>query len=282
MKNTILVLGATGNIGRLLIQTLRDKNTDIIAAVNQHPIEGVKTVSVDYSDTASLARAMQGVDTLFMLLPAHPDMVVWGKNIIAAAKQSSIKHIVRSSSQIAYSAETFDFMKSVRETDEDVVKSGIDYTITLPQFFMQNLSTMMAADYRDGALYLPAGDGEIGWVDVRDIAAVTAEILINPSAYKNQRIVISGSETLSYHEVVARMNEVLDKKSTYIPISDEAAIEAMETNGFPTFFINVLMDLNRAVAQHRAATLSDSIKRITGKEPIAFREFVKDHRACWV
>ncbi len=282
MKNKILILGATGNIGSNIVRLLKEKGADFVAGTNSNQIVGIDTVNINFSDTQTLKDAMKDIDTLFMLLPAHPDMVTWGKNIIKAARASGIKHIVRSSSAVAYSAKEYQFMKLLQESDKDLMQSGINYTITLPQFFMQNLSTLMAEDYKSGTLYLPAGDGKIGWVDTRDIASVNVEILINPSKYNKKKIVITGDEALSYDETIKQMNEVLGLDTNYIAVPSEAAIKAMQEKGFPPFFIDVLMDLNNAIAKGSADELTNSVESITGKKPISFKQFVQDNKDSWL
>ncbi len=265
-----------------IVKLLKQKGANFVAGTNSKPIEGVDTVAINFSDIKTLKDAMKDIDTLFMLLPADPNMVTWGKNIIEAAKQSGVKHILRSSSAIAYSAKDYNFMQQIQLSDKDVIESGINYTIILPQFFMQNLSTSMVEDYKSKTLYLPAGDGKIGWVDTRDIALVSVEILLNPTKYNGQKIVITGEEALSYDEIIKQMNQVLDLDTTYVAVPDEMAIEGMQERGFPPYFIDVLMDLNRAIAKGCADELTDSVESITGKKPISFREFVQDHKESWL
>ena len=282
MKNKILILGATGNIGSNIVNLLKEKGANFIAGTNTKQISGVNTVNVNFSNIQTLKDAMNGIDTLFMLLPGHPDMVTWGKNIIEAAKQSGVKHIVRSSSAVAYSAKEYQYMKQLQETDKDLIQSGINYTLTLPQFFMQNLSTLMADDYKSGTLYLPAGEGKLAWVDTRDIALVNVEILLNPTKYNKEKIVITGNEALSYNETLKQMNEVLGLDTNYVAVSDEVAVEAMQEKGFPAFFIDVLMDLNNAVAKDCTDELTNSVEKITGRKPILFKQFVEDNKNSWL
>ncbi|MDM8541664.1 hypothetical protein QUF90_11310 [Desulfococcaceae bacterium HSG9] len=63
-------------------------------------------------------------------------------------------------------------------------------------------------DYKNGAIYLSAGDGKVAWVDVRDIAAVNAEVLLNPEKYRNQVLTVSDTKALSYTEAVAVLNNL--------------------------------------------------------------------------
>jgi len=283
MKNKILVMSATGNIGSNIVKLLKEKGANFVATTSADSIiEGVSSVSIDFADVTSLEKAMQGISTLFMLLPVHPNSVQWGKNIITAAKKCGVQHIVRSSSHIAYNAPSYDFMKLIRETDEDVVNSGLEYTIIAPQYFMQNFSNFFADDYKNGTLYLPAGNGKITWIDVRDIASISTEVLLNPKIYNHKRLTITGSESLSYDEAIGQMNEVLGKQAKYIEVPDDVAINAMQELQFPTFMINIMMDLNHAVSEGSADEITNTVEKITGKKPISFKQFVEDNRKNWL
>ena len=282
MSNKILVTGATGNVGGHIARLLKEKNADVVAGVNNGTIEGIETVSINYADIASLEKAMQGISTLFLVLPNHPDMVQWGRNIIAAAKKSGVKHIVRSSGSLAKVDSSLKIIKLLNSTDQELKDSGIDYTITAPQFFMQNFINFFAEDYKSGTLYQPAANGKISWVDLRDIAAVNVAVLLNPEKYKNQTLTITGSESLSYAEAVAQMNEVLGKEAQYIAVPDEAAVSAMTDLQFPPFIIDLMISLNHTIVDGYAEEVTDTVENITHKKPILFKQFVADNKDVWL
>ncbi len=282
MKNKILVTGATGNVGSHIVRLLKDRGADFVAGTSGNAIDGIESVSIDFADVASLEKAMQGISTLFMVLPNHPDMIQWGKNIIDAAKKTRVRHIVRSSGSLAKIDSPLKVIELLRATDQDVKDSGIYYTITAPQFFMQNFINFFADDYKNGTIYLPAGDGKIGWVDVRDIAAVNVEVLLNTEKYNNQSLTITGSECLSYTEAVSQMNEVLGKESQYVAVPDEAAIKAMKDMGFPPFMIDLMISLNHTIVEGYAEEVTDTVEKVTGQKPISFKQFVADNKEIWL
>ncbi len=282
MKNKILILGATGNVGSEVVKQLKKEQADFVVAAYSQQVEDVKNVKVDFDDTITLKNAMEGIDTLFMLIPANPNMIKWAQNILQIAKENNIHHIVRLSSAIAYNASKYNFMQQLLEIDSLVIKSGIAYTILLPQFFMQNLSSMLANDYKSGALYLPAGNGKIGWIDIRDIASVATTILLNPAKYIGEKILISGSEALSYDETIKIMNKVLGYKSKYIAIQSQEARKTMDEIEIPSYFIDLLIDLNSAIADDLANEINDNVQIITGKKPISLNQFIQDYKSYWL
>ena len=281
MAGKILVTGATGNIGGEIVRLLKEKNADFVAATNTRSIDGVDSVALNFADTQSLEKAMQGVSTLFMVLANHPDMITWGKNVIDTAKKCGVKHIVRSSGSLADGNSSIGVRKALAETNQYLKESGIDYTITAPGFFMQNFINFHGDDYKNGALYLPAGDGKVAWVDVRDIAAVNVDVLLNPEKYRNQTLTITGPEALSYAEAVAVLNNVLGKDVTYVAVSDEDARKAMTGMEFPEFLIDLMIDLNLCIREGFAEETTTTVKEVTGQEAISFEQFVQDHKRAW-
>ena len=282
MAGKILVTGATGNIGGEIVRLLKEKNADFVAATSSRSIDGVDSVALNFADIQSLEAAMQGISTLFMVLANHPDMTTWGKNVIDTAKKSGVKHIVRSSGSLADGNSSIGVRKVLAETDQYLKESGIDYTITAPDFFMQNFINFHGDDYKSGALYLPAGDGKVAWVDVRDIAAVNVDVLLNPEKYRNQTLTITGPKALSYAEAVAVLNDVLGKNTKYVAVSDEDAIKAMTGMKFPEFLIDLMIDLNQCIREGFAEKTTTTVKDVTGTDAISFEQFVHDNKGAWL
>jgi len=282
MSNKILVTGATGNIGREVVKILKEENVNFIAASTGGSIEGVNSIAVDFADAGSVKKAMEGVSTVFMLLASHPDMITWGETIIDAAKKSGVKHIVRSGGSLSDATSDIGICQALAQTDQYLKDSGIDYTITAPNFFMQNFINFYMDDIKNGALYLPAGDGKMSWVDVRDIAAVNVAVLLDPKKYRNQTLTITGPEALSYTDTTSVFSRVLGKDVNYVSISYEDAIKAMTEMQFPEFVITLMIDLFKCVKAGNADHTTSTVKGITGREPISFGQFVQDNKAVWI
>lgn len=282
MSHTILVTGATGNIGRELVAQLKAAGANVIASSNSgRAVEGVETRRADLADAASLAHAFRGIDTLFLLLPLQADMVTLAGNAVAAARAAGVTHIVRSSGAGADAASSIAIGRVQGEIDRLVMESGIAYTITRPNCFMQNFVTYYAGMIRDGALYLPQGDGKVSFVDVRDIAAVDATILRHPASHAGRIYELTGGEALSNADVAARIGAALGRKVEYVPVTDDAAIESMRAAGADAWSIDTLMSLNRMIAAGEAAAVSTDVQALLGRAPIAFERFVADYAGSW-
>ncbi len=283
MNNKILITGATGNIGKEVVKLLKAKNANFVAGTTKgEDIEGVETVKANFSDNESLKKAMQGISTLFLLLPSHPEVISWGENAINTAKKCGVKHIVRSSGMFANANSDLLIEKLLGITDKYLKESGINYTITGPSSFMQNFSTQMVNDIKNGVTYQAAGDDRISFVDTRDIAAVNVEVLLSPEKYLNQTLKITGSESLNYEEAINQMNEILGKETKYVAIPNEAAAKTMADMHFPQFIIDLLISLNNSIKQGNFVETTNTVEKILGRKPITFKQFINDYKNVWI
>jgi uncharacterized protein YbjT (DUF2867 family) len=274
MPNPILVTGATGNIGRELVKQLKAAGAHVIAGSpsGESVARLVETRHVDFVDPASLKRAFQGIDTLFLLFPLQANMVELARNAVAAAKAAGVKHIVRSSGAGADASSPVAIARVQGEIDQLVIDSGIAYTLLRPNSFMQNFLNFYAGMIRGGALYLPQGQGKVSFVDTRDIAAVAAAVLQQPADHAGKVYTLTGGEALSNADVAACIGAALGRTISYVP---------MRQAGMTAWSIETLMSLNRIIAAGYTAEVSPDVQRVLGRAPIRFDRFVADNLAAW-
>ena len=191
MKNTVLVTGATGNIGSRVVKELSKSHINIRAGVHSpdriEPIKdsSAELVEIDFNRRETVPPALKGVEKLFILTPLVPNMVEIGIQLVEEAKKAGVRYIVRSSALGADTEPSITLGEWHGAIDKAVVESGIPYTILRPNSFMQNYSNMYARNLKtQSEFYLPLGDGKVSLVDTRDIAAVAAAILTpTPDAF---------------------------------------------------------------------------------------------------
>jgi uncharacterized protein YbjT (DUF2867 family) len=283
MSNTILITAASGNIGRALVQQLNADGAQVIAGSSSgKSVDGVPSRHVDFEDVAVLQAAFSGVDTLFLLLPLVSNKLTLAKNAIAAAKAAGVKHIVRSSGAGADPVAGFALPRLQGEIDQMVIDSGVSYTLVRPATFMQNFATYYAGMIKDGALYLPQGDGRVSYIDVRDIAAVNAAILQNPEAHAGKSYTITGGAAVSNSDAVRLIGAATGKPAIYVAVSDQAAVESMKAMGMDDWSVDQMMSLHQLTAVGYASGVTQTVQEIIGREPISFADFVADYKQVWV
>jgi len=283
MTNRILVTGAAGNIGAEIVKRLQARKADF--AVMTHASGGAPAgageTQGDFLDPASLRRAFEGVDTLFLLFPLVPEMPRMAANAVAAAKAAGVRHIVRSSGAGADAASPVAIAKVHGEIDALIRNSGIPFTLLLPTSFMQNLVNFYGAAIRDGALYAPRGDGATAVIDVRDIADVAVEVLTHPAAHAGQSYTLTGPDNLTDAQMVSAIARQIGRDVRYVDVPEAAAVDSLTRMGSPPQVIEWLMSLNHVIKQGWAAGVSPVVETITGRPPRNLADFVRENAAAW-
>lgn len=106
-----------------------------------------------------------------------------------------------------------------RKVEVHLEKVGTAWTILRPGFFAQNLADAYKADIvEDHRLYVPAGDGKVAFLDVRDIGAVTAEIFTR-DAFRGRALTLTGPEAVTFSDVARLLTEILATPIRYEPAS---------------------------------------------------------------
>ncbi len=185
----ILITGASGNAGGAVLREVLQSGTAAVRAMVRSKEEAAKVpqgataVIADFADKQSLSRALEGVDTVYLVCSPVRELVELESNMIDACRQAGVKHVVLNSALGAG-----DFSKSFpswhRKVENKLKASGMAYTILRPNGFMQNLIAYFAPSIRaQGVFYQSTGNAKISHIDLRDIAAAAASILRSPSQH---------------------------------------------------------------------------------------------------
>ncbi len=284
MSNTILVTGASGTIGTQLTAQLRAAGAsfEVMTSKATDSVGGVRARQASFEDVAQLTRAFAGIDTLFVLLPLAPHKVQLARNVAQAAKAAGVKHMVRSSGAGA-DAKTAYALPQLQGTIDDILAAtGIACTFLRNAGFMQNYTTFGAQMVKDGMWYAASNDAAQSLIDVRDIAAVAAQILQNPAAHAGKAYTLTGGESLTDTQRVAALSAVLGKSVGFTPISVEYAANTMKNQwGMPDVMVDWMSSLNQIVSAGYAAGISPDAQVLLGRTPISFSQFAKDYATQW-
>ena len=184
----ILVTGATGNVGREVMRELAARGVDVRAAVGgggataddadaaRLPAGAAEAVRFDFTDPGTYAAAFDGVDRLFLMRPPHISNI---KRDMRPAIEYAVAHGVRHVVFLSLLGAERNPILPHTKIEKLLMACGVNWTMLRCGFFMQNLNTTHLADIREhDDLFIPAGRGKTSFIDVRDIGAVAARILI--------------------------------------------------------------------------------------------------------
>lgn len=281
-KTTLLITGATGNVGRALLPLLREQPVSVIAGSTRgDAVDGVAGRAIDFADVAALTQAFAGVDVAFIVVPLHPDMVQMAANVAQAARAAGVGHLVRVSGAGADPQSPFAIGRVQGQADQHLVASGIPTTLLRPKNFMQNYSNFLADMVKSGTFYTSQGQGRIPFIDVRDIAAVAAKVLENPSAHAGQAYVLTGPEALTNREALDRIGDATGKSIALVNIPESAAQQSMRGMGMPDLVVEVMSSLNTLIAAGYVAEVTAAVQQLTGRPARSFADFAREYAPVW-
>jgi uncharacterized protein YbjT (DUF2867 family) len=272
----ILVLGATGTVGRALVRRLSSRGVPFRALVRSEASGealGCAYVVGDLDEPASIARALDGVERLFLNGSPGPAMARQQISAIDAARAAGVAHVVKLSTRGADANAVVATARSHAEIEAHLKASGFAWTILQPGFFMQNFLRHADGIKREGKFFGAFGDGRIAFLDVEDIAAVAA-VALTSDDYQGKTLVLTGGELLTHAEAAARLTETLGKPIAYVDLPAEQIVAFMIRNGTPPELARGLGAMMTAMATGAAAITTDAVLDVTGAPPRTFVQFL--------
>jgi uncharacterized protein YbjT (DUF2867 family) len=229
---TILVTGATGNVGRNVVEQLAKRGTQVRALVRDPSkakfAHGVEVVQGDLLDVDSLRAAMTGVSTLFLLNGVVADEYTQALIALNVAREAGIDRIVYLSVihsdryvNVPHFAGKFGVERMIEQ-----MKLGA--TILRPAYYMDNEITIKDVVTSYGIYPMPIGDKGLAMIDARDVGEVAALELIRrekaPTPLPSNRINLVGPDTLTGTDAAAVWSDVLGRTIAF-PGNDTAGFE---------------------------------------------------------
>ena len=280
MAKTTLVTGATGTVGRDVTKLLSKKGAAVRAAVRDQAKarprfdDGIALATFDFEDDSSFAGALDGVAKVFLLSPLMPNQVEVANAFVDAAKRAGVRHIVKLSAIGADASPPYTFGKWHAANEQHIRESGLAFTFLRPNSFMQNFITYFPP--RDGAIYLPWGNGKASFVDTRDISAVAAEALTS-DGHEGKTYTLTGPAALGIAEVASILSETAGREINYVDVPESAARDGMLQAGLPQWQVEPLLELHATNKQNRWTAVTADVEKVTGTPPIDFAQFARDY-----
>ncbi|MFC4778667.1 SDR family oxidoreductase [Paenibacillus sp. GCM10023252] len=276
---TILVTGATGNVGREVAQGLSELHIPYRAAVRSIAVNDRQPwqhqVVLDFLKPGTYDSALEGMKRIFLIRPpalADPEDF---DRFLQAARRQGVEHVVFLS---LLGAQTLFFVPH-RKIEKKIVKASVPYTFLRPSFFMQNMNTTHREEIRDEHhIYVPAGNGKTSFIDVRDIAAVACRCLTE-QGHENKSYDLTGAEALTYEEVARQMSDSWHTTITYDNPSSKQFKAYWLNKGLPEDQVKVMAGIYLTAKLGLAKKVTPELERLLGRPPITIRTYLEDYRS---
>jgi uncharacterized protein YbjT (DUF2867 family) len=279
---TILITGATGNVGSSLLNHLDTADVDLRVLTHDESKakalrdRGIKAVVADFLEPGTLGPALEGVSTVFLLTPIHPEQVPQASNVIEAAKESgNDPRIVRLSVHQATHEAPTRISRQHAQIEEELRASGLPYTFLRPQSFMQNTLATARTVASQGRIYQPFKDGRLGMIDARDIGEVAAKVLTE-EGHEGKVYTLTGPAAISFYDVANAISEVLGKEVSYVPVPLENAKEAMLKMGIPEWKADALNEYAKAHSEGYSDWTTDDVEQLNCHPATSYKQFAAD------
>lgn len=293
MSDKLLVTGASGNLGRRVIEHLlitQKVDPSRIVAATRSPeqladfaAKGVETRKVDFEDAENLGAAFGGVDRVLLIstdtLREPGYRARQHGAAIAAAEKAGVRHIVYTS-MINPEDSLVPIWHDHLGTEKALRASSVSWTLLRNSWYMENFFGTLPGALASGQWYTATGNGRVGQVSREDCARAAAAALAS-AANDNRIYTITGPEALSFADFAAAASDVFGKPIQVVPVTEEQLIAGMVAHGVPEAAAPVYAAFDTNTREGKADIVTGDVEALTGVRPQSFREFLTANKAAF-
>ena len=282
MDQKILVTGATGSNGTEIIKRLSAQNIPVRAMVRNPDrakeivLPNVEVVEGNFDHPETLLEALTEVGRAFLLTNSTERAEAQQLAFVDAARQSSVKHIVKLSQFAADAHSPVRFLRYHAAVEAAIQASGMTYTFLRPNLFMQGLLSFRSTITSQNAFYAAIGDAKVSVVDVRDIADVAVAALTE-AGHEGKIYDLTGPQALTHTEMAEYLSAALKRQIAFVDIPPDQMREAMIGFGMPAWQADGLIEDYAHYRRNEAAAIASGIEDATGQAPRQLEEFARDY-----
>ena len=286
---TLLVTGASGQLGRRVVDLLIESHAGRVIAASRTPeklsdltLHGAELRTVNFDNPVSLSAAFAGVRRLLLIstdeIMEPGRRLAQHRNAIEAAVRSGVEHIVYTSIAQASPDSVVAVTPDHLETERLLAGTGIGWTVLRNNLYAENLLAPLARALVTGGWRTAAGEGAAAYVTREDCAQAAAAVLAGP--FDGRRTLdITGPMAVTHGMIARWVAETTGKPLAHVPV-DVAAVEADWVEaGAPAPLAAVLATFDAGIAKGEFAKATRVVAELTGRPPMNLPAFIRAHRA---
>lgn len=280
---TLVVTGASGQLGRLVLAELRARapNAKLIGLVRDPAkaadlaAQGVELRVADYNNPASLVAALRGADKLLLIssseigrrLPQH-------RNVIDAAKAAGVK-LVAYTSILRADSSPMNLAVEHKATEDYLHASGLPCVLLRNGWYTENYTGSVGAALQHGVVLGAAGEGRIASAARADYAAAAAVVLASPAAAQAGKVYeLAGDSAYTLSELAAEIARQSGKPVVYKNLPEAEYKTALEGFGLPPAFAGLLAESDAKAAADSLYDDGKALSRLIGRPTTTLAEAV--------
>ncbi|WP_394828710.1 SDR family oxidoreductase [Pendulispora albinea] len=297
----LLVTGASGKLGRSVLDFLLAENAGPIIATTRNPdhlkeyaAKGVEVRRADFAggdsshkdlkdlgDLGDLSQAFSGADRA-LLISTEPTPEPDGRlrqhlAAVKALEAAGVQHVVYTSLTNPHPGSPVSIAPDHRKTEEALAASSLGFTILRNNLYIDLLLLGLPNALATGKLVNARGDGKTAFITREDCARVAAAALTAPFSGR-RTLEITGSEPLSSAEVAAIVSELAQKPLAHVSAPPEVLRAALVEHKLPPYVAEMLVTFDIAIAKGEFAAVTNAFEELTGRAPQKVRDFLESQR----
>ncbi|RVU16552.1 SDR family oxidoreductase [Streptomyces antnestii] len=280
---SIVVTGATGHLGRLVIDGLFAAGVpaDRIAAVVRDKekaadlaARGVELRVADYSAPETLAGAFAAGDRVLLISGSEVGQrVPQHRAVVDAAKGAGVALLAYTGVLGGPDAD-FELAAEHKVTEQAILDSGLPYTFLRNGWYHENYTERLAPVLEHGAVVASAGEGRVASASRADYAAAAVAVLTG-EGHENKVYELSGDVAWSFAEYAAELSEQTGRTIAYNAVTPEQNREILLGAGLPAPFADILVGVDTAIEQGLLAGTGGDLARLTGRPTTPLADAIK-------
>ncbi len=266
---TILVTGATGTVGRRVVEQLLERG-EHVRALTRDPARaelpaGVDVVRGDLTDPASLEPALDGVTGLHLITFGGGFFapLETGEEILGLAREAGVRRVT-----VLHGGGGTPMESAVRA-------SGFAWTVVMPVEFMANALEWAPGIRSEGVVREPFVDRLSAMVHESDIGAVAA-VALTEDGHGGQEYLVTGPQVLTVRDKAAAVGAARGADVELVELTEEQALESWRGQGMPEDVIAFLIDVYRDTPPE-GRTVIDTVEKVTGRPARTFAQWAEEH-----
>ena len=285
---TVLVIGATGNVGTHVVNALVGQGT-ATRIITRNPERaaalfpaGVDIIEGDTVDESVLMASLDGVDAVFLLTFHGRDMAEVQLRIIRALRRTTVKIVKLSGTSSAIRPDGPYACRLHWEIEEILKGTGMPHVIVRPNAFMQTMinQIMLPAIQTTGKMPNAVGQAGLSLIDARDIGAVSATVLTKPD-WDGQTLVLTGPRAVTFPEIASLIGDIRGRSIETLEITPDDVRVSLIGRGMAEWEAEHFQEMYQVFRNGESSYVTSDVEVVTGRPPRTIEDYLLGEREAF-
>ena len=287
---SILVTGASGHLGRRVVELLLEQKVPNIIATTRRPerikdlqAKGVEVRQADFDDELGLITAFRGAQRALLVSTDHIELPgrrgEQHKKAVRAFDKVGTKFLAYTS-LLNPQGSPVALAPTHVMTERAIAATRMDHVFLRNGIYMETLLATLSHAVQTGQLVDSRNNGLVSYVAREDCARVAAAVLLDHSMTGRFTLDVTGPQTVTSDLLASYAGEITGKQIKCLSLLPERLFKVMVEHGMSRAMAELFVSFDKAIALGDFAVVTDTVKRVTRRDPQSVREFLAIHKAA--